>query len=52
MAFLAEAYRRSGHIQADAILFRERLFPKRDLKVDSTLTNLGARREKKHMVLL
>ena len=43
------------HIQADAILFRGRLFPNLDLRVDSTLTNLGARRsrrKKKHVVLL
>ena len=44
--FLAEAYRRSRTFQADAILFRERLFPKLDLKVDPAVTNLGARKSK------
>ena len=45
--FLAEAYQRLGHIEADAIVFREWLFiPNLDLQVDSTLTNLGARKSR------
>ena len=44
--FLAEAYRRSSHIQTDALLFRERLFPKLDLKVDPSFTSLGARKSR------
>ena len=45
--FLAEAYRESGHIQADSILFRERLFPKLDLKVDYSSHKLGRQKRQR-----